>query len=104
MRGTATAPNSPREIAATFPSAISNTHGDSASKSNVRQTDSEPPSGTAQSNSAPPTAARRAVPRGTFDRGAARILDVERGDRHSRAMARLPDEAPSATLRRLING
>src|SRR5712691_4395611 len=40
IRGTATAPNSPRESAATLPSAISNTHGDSASKSNVRQTES----------------------------------------------------------------
>src|SRR5215470_17834196 len=40
IRGTATAPNSPRESAATLPSAISNTHGERASKSNVRQTDS----------------------------------------------------------------
>src|SRR5215472_584633 len=40
MRGTATAPNSPRESAATLPSAISKTHGESASKSNVKQIDS----------------------------------------------------------------
>ena len=38
MRGTATAPNAPRDRAATFPFAISRTHGDSASKSNERQT------------------------------------------------------------------